>query len=198
MKVLHALGTLWWASSIVTAAFAGWRTRGRLRYFLFASTALDCLFWWLRNHHAQYPTLYATLWPYSAGILAVLGGAVVLERAKTDRWPFYALAAACVHGWAYSYPNKFPGSYLQLEIHATAFICLLYGLLLLSGGTCRRTLPIAVLFLITAAAYYPLVWHMEARIPLLFGQAICYAIIAILSRPDHAATASTQSRPALR
>lgn len=158
----------------LTGIPAAYRTRGFLRWWItFEVTATILLkLIWLRCH------VYDPLWRVAEPVSMALAAAVVLERARTDRWPFYALAAGVVHGWAMSYPEKWPGSWLQLEVHVLAFVSLMMGLLMVTG---RKHAPIAALLLLTAAAYYAAPWNPGVRVWLMYLQAGCYLWVALLT-----------------
>ena len=174
----------------LTGALAAYRSQGLLRvwitYEVLATVALKAS-WEL--WHA-----YKLGWMIAEPISMVLAGAVVLERSKPQRWPFYALAAAVVHGWAMEYPNRWPGSWLQLEIHLVAFSSLLLGLFMLGSLPKRENAAITVLLLMTAASFYAVPWHMDIRVPLMYGSAGVYFWIATQCREPRELD-STRSGP---
>ena len=143
---------------------------------LASSAALDSLFWWL--HEAE-PTWYATLWPYSAAWAIGSAGAVVLESCNPRWW--VALPALAVHCWAGNYPDRWPGHWLQAQLHTVAFCSLLFGLALVAtirdSLTVRNTV-LAMLFLGTAATYYPLPWNAGLKVHLMWFQSACYLALA--------------------
>lgn len=147
---------------------------------LASSAVLDVLFWWLRNLGDPEPTWYSVLWPWSMAWMVGCKGAAVLQACKPRWW--VAVPALGVHAIAAGYPQRFPGSLLELEIHAVAFCCLLFGwALLIECRTCKERLRVAVLsalFLGTAATYYELPWAMWLRPWLMWYQSICYLALA--------------------
>ena len=145
---------------------------------LASSAVLDVLFWWLRNLGDPEPTWYSALWPYAALWMVLCRGAVVLARCKPRWW--ICVPALVIHCWAASYPARWPADWLEAEIHAVAFCCLMFGLALVSE---RRNAAVAVLFLGTAAAYYPAVWHPEIRGWLMYLQSACYLGIGFCEVP---------------
>ena len=153
------------------------------------------------------PTWYSALWPYSAAWMVLCRGAVVLHHCKPRWW--VAVPALGMHLWATGYPNRWPHSWLQAEIHTVAFCCLLFGLALLSSQQGQRScvpLPkrrypwairgepgrvigintqthryaLAALFVGTAAGLYPVPWATWLRPYLMGYQAACYLAIAAL------------------
>ena len=172
-----------WLPSILCATFAAFRTRGALRFMLASSGAMDLLFWWL---HEAAPAWYATLWPYSAAWAIGCAGAVVLGVCHPRWW--VALPALMVHCWAGHYPDRWPGHWLQAQLHTVAFMFLLFGLALLveCTRTCKDRLHVAIisaLFIGTAFAYYPEPWAAWIRPWLMWWQSSCYLALAASKKP---------------
>lgn len=174
----------------LTGIPAAYRTRGFLRWWIAweVGMTLALKLIWMRWH------VYDPFWRVAEPVSMVLAAGFVLSRAVPQRWPFYALAAAVVHGWAMKYPNRWPNSYLQLEIHLCAFVFLLLGLFMLSHPK-RENAAITVLLLVTAASFYPMPFGAmgggfphDLRIWLMLVQSGCYGVIAMwqgkIKRPE--------------
>jgi hypothetical protein len=149
------------------------RSRGFLRWYLLYDVLMTVA---LKIGYVQWHWPYNTIWRIAEPVGMVLAGAAVLGRVNTRRWPFYALGACAVHVWACNYPNVWPGGWLQAEIHAVSFCCLLFGLALIGE---RRNAAVAVLFLGTSAALYGVPWDMAIRGWLMWFQAGCYVWISL-------------------
>lgn len=165
----------------LTGLPAAYRSRGVLRWWILyevvATVALKVV--WVIWH------IYDPLWRVAEPIAVILGAGVALSLSFPTRWPMYAVAAGIVHGWALGFPNVWPGDWLQAEIHSVAFCHLLFGLFVL-GGMHRQngrlpwaSMPVAAIFLLTAAGFYAMPWHMDLRVPLMWEQAGCYLWIAL-------------------
>ena len=103
---------------------------------------------------------------------------------KCPRW-WVAIPALAVHCWAGQYPNRWPHHWLQAQLHTVAFMFLLFGLALVATIRDSRTVRnvmLAVLFLGTAATYYPLPWNMGLKVHLMWFQSACYLALALSCR----------------
>jgi len=127
------------------------------------------------------PWAYDPAWRVVAVVLVGLRSAVVLTRCTPRWWP--VLPALAVHVWAGGFQNRWPGSWLQAEIHAVAFCCMALGLTLGAEiRTCKERLQVAILaalFVGTAIGYYPAPWAMWTRPYTMFWQSACYLALAI-------------------
>lgn len=77
-----------------------------------------------------WPWAYDPAWRAVVVLLVLCRGAVVLQAYKPRWW--VAVPALMVHCWAARYPQRWVTSWLEAEIHAVAFCCLLFGLALLA------------------------------------------------------------------
>lgn len=168
MTAIYILSTL-------TECLAAYRSRGILRVYLLtdALVTVALLLWW--NHFGWG---YDPLWRIEVAGLTIMRGAIALKAGKPRRWPVYALAACIVHAVAMRYPNQWPGSWLHADVHAVAFCLLLFGLFILANRTCKQSLPVAALFLVTAASYYAIPFELHLRESLPLYQSCCYVWIA--------------------
>ena len=159
--------------SSLTEALAAYRTRGLLRCYLAVDAVVTMAVWLAPDSR------YDKIWRFVVPFLLLFRLAVSATRSERRKWPFYALAACAVHVWAVDYPNRWPESWLQGEIHAVAFGCLLGGLAMLPE---RRNAAVTALFLGTAAAMYAVPWAMWIREWLLVWQSGCYVWMAVTDR----------------
>jgi len=239
-----------YVAMFVTGTLAAYRSAGVLRVWLAYDVAMTVgmkLYTALATNREAANHAYKLAWMAAEPIGIVLAGCVALSIAKPRWW--IAAPALVVHFCAAGYPRKFPGSWLECEVHAVAFCCLLFGLTLLAeflsqlpannalalatdNCTVRATVPqpvdlpptprgplnetpqewhqrvlsalracydlawhalkdcafnrhlsiLSVLFLATAAAYYPAIWHPAVRQWLMWEQAGCYLLLAVSSR----------------
>ena len=121
--------------------------------------------------------LYLKLWRVDMPIWLLVGAVIVLRRRTAYQWPIYAIGSLALFGWAARYPDQWPGTLVQLEIHLLAFVCTLLG----GYSIGAQQYALAALFMVTAAGLYPSPWH-DIRLELMLAQAACYLAIAFGSR----------------
>lgn len=124
--------------------------------------------------------LYRLLWMCGEPIGVLLVAGCVLRAVRGRKLPFYAaIPALAVQYWAFSFPDRWPGQWLQFEMHLVAFCYLVLGLTLVP--TVKKSWTIAALcaFLLgTAAMYYPAPWAPFVREWLMWWQCGCYVAMA--------------------
>jgi len=168
-----------------TGTPAAARLGGVLRWYLLWEVVWTCglklafihFQHWDENAHRMVWPLYPRIWAVAEPLGMVLAGCAVLTRCKPRWW--VAVPALGIHLWASGFADRWPGFALHGEIHAVAFCCLLFGLALIGE---RKNAAVAVLFLGTAAALYPVPWHPAIRGWLMYFQSTCYCWIALTTR----------------
>ena len=187
-------------SSPAAARSRGFLLRWWIAYQLVLTVALKLI--WLQWH------VYDPLWRAAEPIGMILLAAAVLKLTTPRRWPVYGIAALVVHCWAAGYPNRWPGTWLQAEIHIMAFCYLALGLVCLSGvarnattRTCKESLHVAwtlaAMLLGTAAAYYTAPWHPEVRAWLMWFESACFLALALPTSVSLAARLCRSEYPSM-
>ena len=165
----------------ITGTLAAAKASGWLRWWIAYDVLMALVFKLatvLIHNHRIAMQVYKLGWMIGEPIGVALVAGAVLQVAPLRRVPYFAAPALAVQWWAFSFPDRWPGQWLQFEMHTIAFCYLLLGLSLIPAIKSLTAAALSAFLLGTAAMYYPAPWAPFVREWLMWWQSGCYLAMA--------------------